>query len=273
MSQPSISQHIRTLEQHFNTKLFLRHGRSLELSDSGKMLVPLAQRFVKQSICIDEMMISIHGKIHGFLCLGCDALAGKYILPSLFAKFHKKYPAVTISCDTSFPLSPLEALIEGTIHFAVTSAVEKRVKGIEAHKILTEEFFLFTAQDHPWAGQNRISPEQLLTEKFILPTKNSETHQLLQAQLLDIDIDIQELNTFLHLGTPEAILLSVQKGLGVSFMSRQIATMVDGIAKISVDGLSIRRDNHIVRNTHQASTSAREAFWHFIKDTKISDFS
>lgn len=268
MSQPSVSQHIRTLEKHFNTKLFLRHGRSLELSDAGRTLVPMAQNFVKQSICIDETMISIHGKVHGLICLGCNTTAGRYFLPDLVAEFHGNYPEVTISCDNTCN-SPLDGLQEGTLHFAVTSESEKFNKDIEFQPVLTEDICLITAQDHPWNIAGRIHPKQLLEEKFILPTKSSEPFQLLRKKLFDVNMDINDLDTFLHLGTPEALILSVQKGLGVGFASRQIASILSAVGLVQVEGLEITRENFIARSLSYPTTAAREAFWNYIKAEKI----
>ena len=66
MSQPSVSQHIHALEKRFRAKLFSRSGRSLQLTDEGTTLVPLARELVKQSILIEETMDSMKGDVIGF---------------------------------------------------------------------------------------------------------------------------------------------------------------------------------------------------------------
>ena len=90
MSQPSVSQHIKSLEQHFDAALFERAGRQLRLSDVGEALVPLARDMVNQSIHIEEAIASLSGEVFGHLKVGCSTTPGKYVLPQLLARFHNK---------------------------------------------------------------------------------------------------------------------------------------------------------------------------------------
>ena len=41
VSQPTLSRHIRALEQQFNTPLFIRHGRGVIPTEAGERLRPL----------------------------------------------------------------------------------------------------------------------------------------------------------------------------------------------------------------------------------------
>ena len=91
MSQPSVSQHIQALEQHFEQELFRRNGRHIELTDAGRAL-PLARDMVSRSDNIETMMKSLQGEVYGHLLVGCSTTPGKYILPHLLAHFHRRYP-------------------------------------------------------------------------------------------------------------------------------------------------------------------------------------
>ena len=81
MSQPSVCQHIQALEQHFGLSLFHRSGRSLELTDAGLVLIPIAREFIYLSTHIEESMASIKGDVFGHLMVGCCTTTGRYILP------------------------------------------------------------------------------------------------------------------------------------------------------------------------------------------------
>ena len=59
MTQPSVSQHIQALERHFDMPLFLRNGRSLELTDARMALLPLAREAIALSVNIDETIESL----------------------------------------------------------------------------------------------------------------------------------------------------------------------------------------------------------------------
>ena len=269
MSQPSVSQHIQALEKHFDEVLFIRQGRSLILSDAGRILIPLAQQFVKQSTRINETMSSLKGHIKGRINLGCNAVSGKYVLPEFFVQFHNLYPEVTISCNTDLCSSPLEALRNGNLHFLITNHGTGLEACFEVHHFLTEEIQLIVPLNHHWVGKSVVEPEELFEESYILPTENSDIYDQINGALATSNLSLMQLDSFLNLSNAEAIVLSVQKGLGVSFSSTIISSILGNVASIPIKDTEIVREISIVRDKTQLSTAARDAFWAFMGE--VSD--
>jgi DNA-binding transcriptional LysR family regulator len=263
MSQPSVSQHIRTLEKHFDEDLFIRQGRSLILSDAGRILIPLARQFVRQSTRINEAMSSLKGHIKGRISVGCNALSGGYVLPVYFTQFHKLYPEVTISCQTNMVDSPLGALRNGNLHFLFTNQniVEPCY---DVKNLLVEEIVLITPLDHPWAKRDEIDVEELFEEKYILPAENTLIYEKVNSALAVNNFSLLQMNSFLTLSNTEAITLSVGKGLAVSFCSKIIAKTFGKVAIVPIKGIDIKFDLSIMRDRTQLSTAARDAFWEYI---------
>jgi DNA-binding transcriptional LysR family regulator len=264
MSQPSISQHIRALEQHFDEELFIRQGRSLILSDAGRVLIPLAQQFVKQSTRINEAMSSLKGQIKGRINIGCNAISGRYLLPTYFAQFHYSYPEVTISCQTDMCHSPIEDLRNGNLHFLFTNEGKASEPCFEVEELLQEDIVLITPADHPWATREEIEVEELLTEKFILPAENMDIYFKINAALASKNFSLLQLDSFLTLSNPEAIALSVEKGLGVSFSAKIIASTISQVAIVPIKDVEITQKLVVVRDRTQLTTAARDAFWEYI---------
>ncbi|MGB2965606.1 MAG: LysR family transcriptional regulator [Anaerolineales bacterium] len=264
MSQPSVSQHIRALEKHFEEVLFIRQGRALILSDAGRILIPLAQQFVKQSIRINETMSSLKGHIKGRINIGCNAVSGKYVLPEFFAQFHNLYPEVTIRCQTDSCSSPLEDLRSSDLHFLITNQGKGLESCFEVHHFLTEEIQIIVPISHHWASRSSIDAAELFEEKFILPTENTDTYIQVNGALAASNLSLMQLDSFLSLSNAEAIVLSVQKGLGISFSSKIISSVMGNLISIPIKGAEITRDISIVRDKTQLSTAARDAFWEFM---------
>lgn len=264
MSQPSISQHIRALEKHFEEELFIRQGRSLILSDAGRVLIPLAQQFVKQSTRINEAMSSLKGHIKGRINVGCNAISGRYIMPSYFAQFHSAYPEVSISCLTNLCDTPLDAVRNGNLHFLFTNLGRTTESCFEVHELLQEEIVLITPPKHPWASRAEIEVEELLTEKFILPGENTEIYNQVNTALARKNLSLLQFDSFLSLSNPEALVLSVQQGLGLSFSPKIIANTFKKVAIVPIKGLEITQKIIIVRDRTQLTTAARDAFWDYI---------
>lgn len=265
MSQPSVSQHIQSLEQHFDQSLFIRAGRTIQLTDAGQALVPLAQDMVNRSIRIEETLKSLEGEVYGHLLVGCSTTPGKYILPQLLARFHTKFPKVKISCHVSSQEQSLQTLQDGEVHFALASAPHTSFKYIEFSKFMTDQIMLIVSLDHPWAAKGEIEPEELYKANFIFREESSGTHVTVRSALTDLGIVYEDLETFLVLGNSEAIALAVKEGLGAGFVSSLVVSkLVNGkVAVIKIKGCNLERDIYIGRLTNRLATKAQTAFWNF----------
>ena len=264
MSQPSVSQHIRALENLFEEVLFIRQGRSLILSDAGRILIPLAEQFVKQSTRINEAMASLKGHIKGRISIGCNAVSGRYLLPEYFAQFHKIFPEVTISCQSDICSSPIGSIRSGDLHFLFTNQNRGIESCFEYQHLMTEEIVLIAPRNHPWAQREFIEVEELVEEQYILPAQNTLVFEKVNSALATRNYSLLQLDSFLTLNNLESITLSVQKGLGLSFSSKIISTTISNVATIPIKNLPITMDVLIVRDKSQLSTAARDAFWEFM---------
>lgn len=270
MTQPSVSQHIQSLEHHFGQALFIRSGRTLELSEAGMALVPLARDIVGRSVHIEEMMKSLEGEVHGHLLVGCSTTPGKYILPHLLAKFHRLYPQVRVSCHVASQMESLERLCAGEIHLVLVSQPEMAPRELELRMFTVDPVVLIAPLDHPWAERDVIEPEELYSGDFILREDGSGTKQAVEAGLTAVGIEPDRLETLLILGNSEAIALAVEEGIGVGFVSNMVYTKLvqDRVALVNVNGLHIQRDIFIGRHSRRPATVAQTAFWDFISRTE-----
>ena len=266
MTQPSVSQHIQALERHFDEVLFLRNGRTLELTDAGLALIPMAREAVSISIRIDETMASLKGNVHGHLMVGCSTTPGKYVLPPLLARFHRRHPQVRVTCQVTTQDHALTSLSAGNVHFALSSMPLETYPDLDFHQFMCDPVVLVAPLTHPWAQREQIELNELPQADFILREEGSGTHQALTEALSQVGFSIYELNTLLTLGNSEAIALSIQEGLGVGFISELVLNRLgEGrLAKVKVRGLEIMRIIYIARNTRRPATVAQTAFWEFI---------
>lgn len=267
LTQSSVSQHIKSLETQLNVPLFERKGRSIELSDAGKVLLPLAREVVEGSIRAEEKMELLQENVHGHIIVGCNTAPGKYILPLLLAKFHQEYPMVRITCQVLPHQQAIGKLSEGKIHFALTNTGDKQQLPSDFQLYLQEPILLITPEDHPWAEKGRISPQELLKAKYIMRESKSGTYQHVKRALQAINVDIERLSTVMEMGTSEAVAIAVEQGLGVGFVSELIMTKIcrGNIAMIEVDGLNIVQDIYFGRQTFLPTSSAQAVFWDFIR--------
>ena len=276
MTQPSVSQHIQGLERHFDTQLFLRNGRNLELTDAGMALLPLAKEAVMLSMRIDETMVSLKGDLYGHLVVGCSTTPGKYILPHLLARFHHRYPQVRVTCQVSPQVDALQSLEEGNAHFALFSLPHDGFPDIEAVSYICDSIVLIAPLNHPWAQRQEIESQELTEGDFIMREASSGTVNAVREALAQHKISISDLRILITLGNAEAIALAVQEGIGVGFVSKVVIDRLcrDKVAEVRVRGVDICRQIYIGRNNRRPATNAQNAFWDFLTTEKndLSNF-
>ncbi len=266
MTQPSVSQHIQGLERHFDTLLFLRKGRNLELTDAAMALLPLAKEAVRISMTIDETMASLKGELYGHLIVGCSTTPGKYILPHLLAQFHHRYPQVRVTCQVSPQVDALQNLEDGNAHFALFSLSHEGFPDVESISFMCDPITLIAPMDHPWAKRGEIEPQELLEGDFIMREASSGAFSAVREALAKHDVSISDLRILITLGNAEAIALAVQEGIGVGFVSKLVIDRLchGKVAEVRVRGMEVCRQIHIGRNSRRMATNAQKAFWEFL---------
>lgn len=267
VTQPSVSQHIQTLEEHFGVPLFVRVGRSIELTEAGKVLIPLAREMVYLTVRIEETLASLKGEVLGHLVVGCCTSTGRYILPSLLANFHRQYPQVRTTCQVTTQAKAMQLLEEGKVHLVLASN-PPACQDVEFCKFSEEEIRLVVSPDHPWAQRELIESIELLEADFILPQEGSETCLAIHEALAQIDLPMNRLKTLVSLDSLESIAFSIQEGLGIGFLpTLVIKRLVQGkVIAVPVKGLNIHREISIGRNTRRQETAAAKAFWDSVLD-------
>ena len=100
-SQPAVTLKIKRLEELVDQKLFLRGGKSLELSDSGVALY----NYANQILTLNDLAISQISKstVHGNIRLGIPSEFATVLLPKIVSRFAKAYPnvALEVNCELS----------------------------------------------------------------------------------------------------------------------------------------------------------------------------
>lgn len=266
MTQPAVSQQIRSLEQRLVTDLFDRSGRNVSLTAAGRTLIPLARDVMDRAVHLEESMASIEGEVVGLLKIGCSTAAGKYVLPRLLAGLRAAHPRVDVVCNVTNRKSALDQLRSGEVQVALTSLREP-LRAIEYRPFLTDRIVLIAPRGHPWARRGAtITVAELLRERFIVREDASGTTEAVRGALARHDISLEELKVNMVLGNSEAIRMAVGEGIGVGFVSGMVAAeavMAGTVSVVPVENLDITTTLFMARATDRPATRAQGAFWEY----------
>ena len=97
LSQPSVSEHVRTLEKDFGVLLFDRHKRLVKPTALGLELLAITDRLFETEQEAMDLSSEVQGLKRGFLSIGADGPA--YVM-DLIGRYREKYPGITINLNT-----------------------------------------------------------------------------------------------------------------------------------------------------------------------------
>jgi DNA-binding transcriptional LysR family regulator len=266
LAQPTVSYHIKALEKELGVTLFQRVGSNLQLTEAGRALLPWSRKLLNQSNELQEMVSALQDGVVGHLRIACSTTAGKYLLPQLAARFCQRYPGIQVSILRCTSGDVALHLLENEADLGVVSS-EIPDENIEYQEFFNDSISLIVPRDHPWALRRVIDPDELITEPLIIREASSGTRRVMLSQLAKFDIGLDDLNTFMELGSAEAIVRTVATGYGVSFVSTLASACPierGHVVEVLVKGFDMHRKIFMIRKRLDIHQRAQEVFWSFI---------
>src|SRR2546423_7277834 len=119
VSQPALSKQIQKLEEKTGGALFERTRRKVVLREAGRVLIPLAERLLRDSqAALDRVRQATEGRA-GTLRIGFGIASASDLLPQTILRFRKTYPGIEIQMrDMSTP-AQTRALLEEQIDIGI----------------------------------------------------------------------------------------------------------------------------------------------------------
>lgn len=260
LSQPTLSEHIRELEQELGKPLFFRRGRTVTLTEAGRVFEPYAAAVVAAVEGGRQAVAELEGLAHGSLLVGASTTPGLYVLPAIIARFRARYPGIELRLQIGN-----SDLIEDRVR-----AKELDLGIVGGHRLgpgeeclaagLLDELVLVVAPEHPWARRRAIPPALLAEAPLLMREEGSATRRVTERALRLAGVPFR---TAMELDHTEAIKQAVMAGLGVAFLSTyavrgEVAT--GRLRALRLRGLRIQRHFHVIHHEARRLGASARAF-------------
>ena len=216
MSQPTVSLHIKNLEQEFQTTLFQRSSKRLSITPSGEILYERAKQIIQILENAKLQIAAHHDTIQGELKIGASYTIGEYILPMILAELKKHYPHLSLQITIGNTKEIVEnvklfqvdvGLIEGTTY----------EKDLRITPFMEDELVIVCSSTHPLALQKNIAIGQLQNEDWIIREVGSGTGEYLQHVFNQHALKVRSLT---RISSTQGIKESIIHNLGISLLSK-----------------------------------------------------
>ncbi|MGE7591841.1 LysR family transcriptional regulator [Peribacillus frigoritolerans] len=219
MSQPSVSLHIKKLEEEFQTKLFLRSPKFLKVTLTGEILYDRA----KQMITIYEQTrqdIQEHDRsIKGELKIGASFTIGEYILPSLLIDLQEEYPEL----ELQVVIGNTEEIVQAVRLYKVDIGLiegQTNEKELSVHPFMQDELFIVSSNNHELANKDDVEITDLHDQAWVTREVGSGTREYLNHVIRSNGLKIKSILTISsNQGIKETL---IKNGSGLALLSRSV---------------------------------------------------
>ena len=214
ITQPAVSQHIRFLEKHYNTKLFRYEGKKLRLTGAGEILrnASLAMMHDEQSMQNEMQKTEQEAEIR----FGATRTIGDAVMGQVLEKYLARYPQARIHMEVENTHDLLVRLDEGRIDFALVEGFFKKTE-YDFQIFSREKYIAVCSPDYTF----RDTPdciEKLFQERLLLREEGSGTREVLERCLEAHNLGIQDFAKRMEVGSMQTIKELTKAGCGITFL-------------------------------------------------------
>ena len=268
VTQPAVSQQIRSLEERVGQQLLDRSGRRVEPTEAGNRLYRSAQRLLAlERQLLEEVAGEAKGPLRGQLAIGASTGPGGTVVPVLLCEFAEANPDVTIDLTISDTQTIVDRVARRELELGIVGATPRN-RSVAYEPFFRDEVVLVCPPGHRFAGKT-VSLDDLRGERLIVMQEGAGVRQVIEDELREAGTRLRDLDVRLELGLQESVKSAVEAGHGVTFISRTAVEpelAAGTLAEAGVRGLEPSREISLVRATGRVSTRVADGFVAFAGD-------
>ena len=255
MTQPAVSQYIKSLENELNVQLFDRSQKKIQLTKAGEIVVYYGKEINMLSTKMNRALDDLTNHVAGELLLGASYSYGEYLLPKPLASFLTDYPQVIprICIDNTAEIA--DKIINQTLDLGIIEGSIHN-KRIVMHKIATDHMVIIARSEQTVHNLNE--------QTWIIREEGSGTREAFEYFIKEHHIEPQRI---LEFGSTQLIKEAVTNGLGVALLSEwtiKNELQLNTLQIVSKDVYDYNREFHAIHLNTPFLSKTAETFLEFL---------
>jgi DNA-binding transcriptional LysR family regulator len=190
VSQSAVSRQILLLEEELAEQLFQRIGRRVRITPAGESIVQLSHRVfgdIKDTVTrISDSQQVLSGTIR----LGGGMTVCLYVFPALLKEYRREHPNVEVRVITGATPRLVRKLRTGSIDLGLLTLPADE-PDLDSVPVMREELLLVTHPSHSLARKRRITPRDLVGQRFVLFEAGSNSRRVVDEFFVREQIEPQ----------------------------------------------------------------------------------
>lgn len=171
MTQPTLSRQLAQLEEELGAPLLVRGRHCVSLTKEGRMLLRRAEEITDLVAHTRQEIAHADDFVDGCITMGCGILSSGHLLADLIKQYHQQFPLVTFDLYTGTADEVTARMQDGLIDIGLMSEPVDLEPFEYVRLPIADMWQVFMRGDDPLADKEAVTPEDLLTDKVILPRR------------------------------------------------------------------------------------------------------
>jgi len=217
LAQPTISEHIKSLERELNCTMFERLGKTIIPTREADALYNHALDIIEKADSVKGVLGQLMKEITGELIVGASTIPGTYLLPELMSDFRRKHPGVSFQVLVRDSQEIVQQILS---HHVLLGIVGSKIADAQINytPFLEDELIIVAAPS--FIKSSRISLKDLCRYPMVLRENGSGTRREAEKLLEEQGVSCSSVRVAGIFGSTDAVKQAVKVGLGLTILSR-----------------------------------------------------
>lgn len=267
LTQPTISAHVRSLEEELHTKLIIRTTKKTTVTTKGYQLYDSAVRMLEIR---NNLLENFTGVQKHMIDLSSSTIPSSYLLPEILAAYGKTHPDVYFHSIQTDSADSISRVLDGTVDLALVGQ-NTRDESCFFLPFCQDELVIATPVNSHYLKlqNNTVTFQDFIKDPIIIREKGSGTKKEMDIFLEKLGIASSDLNIIARMNDLESIKKSIVNGLGISILSARSAVDLKKTKQIllfPLEGTAHKRSFYIVYSKNRILKAHVRQFIQYVKN-------
>lgn len=222
ITQGTLSQQIKQLEDELGAELFTRTSRNVMLTEAGTELLPLAQQAIQDSESCKLAIANLRKGLSGAINIGLTS-SFRDLLTDSVKRFIRNNPQIQFNIYYKTATELFKMLRAREVDFILAFKPIEKMEDIVSENLFNSELCAVMYKEHPLAGRKSLSFDELMRQKIVLPGSGLQARRAFDRFT---NLNTSSLNVAIELNEPH-ILMQMLHNTNLIAIVSSLATHYD----------------------------------------------
>ena len=264
ITQSTLSQQIKQLEDELDMALFFRNNHRVSLTEAGETFLEGAKKTLAEADDNKAKIMDLANGHRGVLNIGVTYSFGSILTESVLA-FKKEYPDVTLNICYKNVMELMELVSDGELDFALSFRSSDKYDNVESHILFDNKLSVIVREDHPLTRMEFVRLADLEDYDLILPSIGLQARSAFESIIADRNLNLK---VAMEANEVNAILNILRRSNYVTVLSETVILEHNGLVTIDIDDAECNMEGclHFCANRYRKRST--EEFIRLLSDTK-----